>query len=784
MIMKKTLALISLLSTVATMAVAQVNNLNDLNTINDDGTITNTLKKKVNPDDLGTSKEIPKGIKVWTIDSRFGDITHATPDTVSHLFMNTIFTTGKRGEFNTTGNLGAPRQNRIFVDRPAEGQFIFTTPYDFFLTPVDKFHFTNTLSPFTNLTFNTSGDRTNGDDHFTAKFGVNAGKRLGVGFHFDYIYGRGYYSNQSTSHFNYTMYGSYLGDKYQAHILFSTNHQKVTENGGITNDDYIVHPELFSESFATADIPTVLNRNWNRNDNQHLFLTHRYSLGFHRSVRMTDDEIAAKKFALEAKKDQEKREAREKAERKAERDGEDFDEESFNKTHKDTPKFAGRPKNATIAGIEPTDTLKNKATGRIQVHKQAVADSLATDAAQASEDSMWMKRAYVPVTSFIHTLEFNNYSRIYQAYETPNSYYAHTYDMDEELPGDSIYDKTTHFSLRNTFALSLLEGFNKWAKAGIKAFVAHEMRHFVLPAAQGTASWNEQNLYVGGQLSKFQGKTLHYNALGEFGVTGKDIGNIKVDASADLNFKLFGDTVTLQAGGFFHRTTPSFYFRHYHSRHYLWDNDDLDKITHTRIQGMLSWAKTHTKLRVAFDEISNYTYFGLSYNITDTYGRQNNEANVRQHGDAITLFTVQLFQDFCLGPLNWENVVTYQKSTADDVLPVPQLNVYTNLFLRFKIARVLKCDFGADIRYFTKYHAPDYAPGLGQYAVQENDNKVDIGNYPLVNVYANFHLKHTRFFVMMSHVNAGSGNRQYFLAPHYPLNERILRFGLSWNFFN
>ena len=199
---------------------------------------------------------------------------------------------------------------------------------------------------------------------------------------------------------------------------------------------------------------------------------------------------------------------------------------------------------------------------------------------------------------------------------------------------------------------------------------------------------------------------------------------------------------------------------------------------------MLSWAKTHTKLRVAFDEISNYTYFGLSYNITDTYGRQNNEANVRQHGDAITLFTVQLFQDFCLGPLNWENVVTYQKSTADDVLPVPQLNVYTNLFLRFKIARVLKCDFGADIRYFTKYHAPDYAPGLGQYAVQENDNKVDIGNYPLVNVYANFHLKHTRFFVMMSHVNAGSGNRQYFLAPHYPLNERILRFGLSWNFFN
>ena len=59
------------------------------------------------------------------------------------------------------------------------------------------------------------------------------------GSKFDYLYGRGYYQSQSTAHFNYTMYGSYLGDRYQAHILMSTNHQKVTENGGITNDNYI-----------------------------------------------------------------------------------------------------------------------------------------------------------------------------------------------------------------------------------------------------------------------------------------------------------------------------------------------------------------------------------------------------------------------------------------------------------------------------------------------------------------------------------------------------------------
>ena len=117
-------------------------------------------------------------------------------------------------------------------------------------------------------------------------------------------------------------------------------------------------------------------------------------------------------------------------------------------------------------------------------------------------------------------------------------------------------------------------------------------------------------------------------------------------------------------------------------------------------------------------------------------------------------------------------------------LPVPDLNIYTNLFLRFKIARVLKCDFGADARFFTKYYAPDYCPALGQYAVQTGNNRTEVGNYPIVNVYANFHLQRTRFFVMMSHINAGQGKPDYFLAPHYPLNQRIFRFGVSWNFYN
>lgn len=784
--MKKYLCSVLFLWLAVVQASAQVPRVrtNDYNSMDPNGNVATANDRRNRADSTSSHKEIPKGIYVWTVDSRFGDRKAAQLDTLSHMYMNTIFTSGLRGEYNTTGNLGSPRQARVFVDRQVGSQFLFTDPYDYFITPVSDFHFTNTLSPFTNLTYNNCGDRTNGEDHFTAKFGVNAGKRLGVGFKFDYLYGRGYYDSQSTSHFDYTMYGSYLGDRYQAHLLMSTNHQKVTENGGITNDNYITHPESFNESFNTSEIPTMLARNWNRNDNQHIFFTQRYSVGFKHKVPMTAEEIAARKFAMASQLEAKQRRAKAEAARKARQEGEDVDEDDV----KAPATFAGRPDNAKIGVRAKRDSLSNdslegglQAPNRLAVNGKAAADSLLAKTQEAKVDTSWLKDEYVPVTSFIHTLDFNNYRRIYEAYQTPADYYLHRYNVAEKLTGDSIYDKTTHWSLRNTFAISMLEGFNKWAKAGLKLFGTHELRHFTLPDSVAMRSWNENALSVGAQLIKAQGRTLHYNVTGELGVAGVNAGEIHVDGGIDVNFPLWKDTMTLAASGFYHHEKPSFYYRHYQGRHFWWDDDDLSMVDHFRVQGVLRYQKTRTTLRVAFDEMKNYTYFATTYTTSDA-GRLANAVEVRQAGDPISVFTAELKQDFTLGPLNWETVATVQKSTNEDALPLPLVNVYTNLYLRFKIAHVLKCDFGADVRYFTKYKAPDYVPAIGQYAVQANDVKTEIGNYPLVNVYANFHLKHTRFFAMMSHVNASSGG--YFFAPHYPLNGRVFRFGVSWNFFN
>ena len=69
------------------------------------------------------------------------------------------------------------------------------------------------------------------------------------------------------------------------------------------------------------------------------------------------------------------------------------------------------------------DTINNSN----QLKDFNIHDAQQKDVAVNDSTNKWMKNEYVPVTSFIHTVRFDNFRRIYQAYETPTSYYANNY---------------------------------------------------------------------------------------------------------------------------------------------------------------------------------------------------------------------------------------------------------------------------------------------------------------------------------------------------------------------
>ena len=104
------------------------------------------------------------------------------------------------------------------------------------------------------------------------------------------------------------------------------------------------------------------------------------------------------------------------------------------------------------------------------------------------------------------------------------------------------------------------------------------------------------------------------------------------------------------------------------------------------------------------------------------------------------------------------------------------------MFLKFAIALVLKVNLGVDCNYYTNYYAPSYNPATMTF---RNLRDMKGGNFPFANVYADFKLKKTRFFLMMSSVSVGMfGTKRTFSMPRFPLNARRFQLGLSVDFQN
>ena len=683
------------------------NRPNNFQGVSASGRNLGTHERNGNPIDTTAvidANTIPIGLHSWKVSRRLGNVINIPVDTLMSGFQNSNDPAGPTGQYNYLGNLGTPRMSRIFFERKEESQFFFTDPYDQTVLRPEDVTFTNTLSPYTNLTYYKTFNSRNSEERFKSYFAVNANKKLGFGFYIDYVYGRGMYNNQSTAFFNGGLFSSYRGDKYDMHFIFNNDNLKMRENGGITDDRYITDPLDMAEGkrqYNSTDIPTTLNKVWNHNTSYHVFLTHRYNLGFYKEI---------------------------------------------------------------------PDSLQKLSN-----------DSIETET----------PKEFVPVTSFIHTFEMDLNGRKYITQDNSQNkqFFEHTY-----FGNDSI-DNNRRTSVRNTFGISLREGFNKWAKAGLTAFLTHEYRDFTLPDSTDVSGqrmikhYKENVVYAGGELIKEQGTLIHYKVLGEVAIAGEDAGQFRLEGNGDLNLRLFGDSIRLDVQAYIKNLNPIFYYRHFHSKHYWWDNNDLSKIMRTRVEGKISSKRLGTTLRAGVENIKNYTYLAnTSIPVTNAAGETTafkNNASVMQENGNIQVFSAILQQKLKWGILHFDSEIAYQKSSNQSVLPLPELSVYGNLYLKGGLVKnVLQAELGTDVRYFTKYNAPDYSPVIGQFYLQNPQNQIAIGGCPMANVYANLHWKRTRIFVMMYNVTQTMGNSRYFLAPHYPISPRILKLGISWNFFD
>jgi hypothetical protein len=325
-------------------------------------------------------------------------------------------------------------------------------------------------------------------------------------------------------------------------------------------------------------------------------------------------------------------------------------------------------------------------------------------------------------------------------------------------------DTTRTFNFKNTLAVSLREGFNRWAKFDLTAYASFDYRQYLLPERFPVA-WiaTQTATFVGGEMAKTTGKIFRYNASAEFGVLGENLGDVHVSGNVETRIPLFRDTASLRATAYLKNITPSFYEKHYHSK-YFWWNNDFNQTQRVYAGGEIHLPHTRSRFGLGVENVTNYVYFDPS-------------ALPRQHSDNVQILTARFNQGFKARALHWENEVVYQKTSDASVIPLPDLCLYSNLYLDFKIIKVLQLQLGVDVRYFTKYHAPAYEPATQQFYVQR---EVETGNYPLMNAYVNGKLHQVRFFINFYNIGTSfMDGGAYFSLPHYPVSPMLMKFGLS-----
>lgn len=391
---------------------------------------------------------------------------------------------------------------------------------------------------------------------------------------------------------------------------------------------------------------------------------------------------------------------------------------------------------------------------------------------------------YVPVTKFIWTLDYSSYRHRFVDINDvgADEFWNHSY-----LAPDLSNDNTWHSDFSNTVGVQMIEGFRKWAKFGLSVYANYRLQSFsqtpdtlidrAMPLPENMTplpddfsikdKHKRSILYAGAQITKQKGSVLTYAVDGRLGLIGDVAGDIDISGRMDTRLRMLGDTVKFGVRGHFRNTSQPYLLQHYRSNHFVWNND-FGKTRSFRAEGELTIPWTRTTLSAGFENRQNHVYFDA-------------DGMPVQFGGSVQIISATLNQRLKFGIWNWDNTIVWQNSTKSEILPLPALSIYSNMYLSFRAFNVLQVQVGADCNYYTKYYAPSYQPATMSFT---NQQKEKIGNYPFMNVYLTCKLSKVRFYVMMSHVNQGIFSKEYFSLPNYPLNPRRLQLGLSIDFAN
>tara|TARA_R110001583_G_scaffold59000_1_gene175591 strand:+ start:295 stop:2268 length:1974 start_codon:yes stop_codon:yes gene_type:complete len=368
----------------------------------------------------------------------------------------------------------------------------------------------------------------------------------------------------------------------------------------------------------------------------------------------------------------------------------------------------------------------------------------------------------------VHDLSYESDNREFKEGVVNKDFFKNTY-----LNNDKSADETTLNKFSNGFHIIFNENQNKKLSFGARLGLLNEFSVYNLRRLVGENSFSQKdksihNTRLMASIFRQSGINWNWEFSGEYFFEGYNRSDYQLDGNLVYQF---GDSINKQNLKIKSQTrsnTPDFLMTEYYGNHDQWSLN-LDKSKELLLGLEYEIKKYGFKIGGQINNLENYTYFGY-----DTIVSQTNKS--------IQVATAYIEKDFRLGNFTLSQKIVTQKSSDNDILPLPDLSIYSNNYYSNSFFNgALDIQAGFSVYYDTSYNAPNYSPSTGQFFLQKEQ---ELGDYPKVDLYFNFRIKRTRIFVIYEHLNAKMGSQNYFSSLHYPINPGLLKFGLRWTFYD
>ncbi len=223
------------------------------------------------------TKQILPHVKAWHMADEYTVADTAVVDTIiaEHQVNNVIW---RQSISNVTlGNLGSPSISTLYPTiRKDNGNIFYNALEQQILNPED-FTFYNTLTPYSNLTYQKGIPKSEREEFFSAMYTQNVNKKVNIGAKLEINSSIGRYQNYDAYNRKFGFWASVDGDVYKMQLQAWYQRFELYENGGITNDNYVLYPDSFD--YEPEDIPVNFMDATNRLASYRLLLAQSLDIG-------------------------------------------------------------------------------------------------------------------------------------------------------------------------------------------------------------------------------------------------------------------------------------------------------------------------------------------------------------------------------------------------------------------------------------------------------------------------------------------------------------------------